>query len=299
MNNVPWQLINTFLQVSQQGSLSAAAKKLDVSQPTVSRDIQALEKITQLHLFKRSTQGLELTQAGQALVESALKMQENALAFDRQAAGMSTKLEGTIRISANEIVGVYLLPQAIAQFTRQHPDIQIEIVISNDASNLNKREADIALRMFRPSQPDLIAKRLADMPLGFFAHEDYISQYGEPKDMAQFKQHRLIGFDQRLDFIEGAGQFGYKFFSQDFYIRTDNLLVQTQLARSGGGIIATHVGLAKRWRELKQIMQWVPLPPLEFWLVCHADVQYSARIRALKSFLTQWFEEDVYRGASD
>ena len=117
--------------------------------------------------------------------------------------------------------------------------------------------------------------------------------------MAQFKQHRLIGFDQRLDFIEGAAQLGYKFFSQDFYIRTDNLLVQTQLARSAGGIIATHVGLAKRWRELKQIMQWVPLPPLEYWLVCHADVQYSARIRALKSFLTQWFEEDVYREASD
>ncbi|WP_455210112.1 LysR family transcriptional regulator [Kaarinaea lacus] len=297
MNNLDWKLIHTFLAVARNGSLSAAARELGVSQPTLSRDIQALETTTELNLFKRTTQGLQLTEAGEQLVDAATRMDQAADMFARQASGMSLELRGTVRISANEIIGIYLLPAAIAAFREQHPGVQIEIVITNQASSLSKRDADIALRMFQPNQPDLVARRLPDMELGFYAHRDYVKKYGEPQNLEEFKQHTIIGFDENMEYIESAAQLGFQFSRNNFALRTDHMLMQTNLARASAGIVGTHVGLAEKWKELKRIMQWITLPPLEFWVVCHSDVQYNSRIRSVMQFLIQWFETNPYKGA--
>jgi len=296
MNGISWELIHAFLAVVDAGSLSAAARKLGVSQPTLSRNIQLLESQARLNLFKRTSQGLSLTEDGKALVESAQQMNHFAEAFARQASGRSTELKGEIRISANEVVGIYLLPAAIAAFRRQHPAVHIEIEISNRASNLNKREADIALRMFRPTQSDLVARRLPDMPLGFYAHPSYLDEHGRPEGFDELRQHTLIGFDQNRDFIAGAGAMGYTFSNDDFALRTDSLILQIQLARQGCGIVGTHTGLANRSPDLQRILEWAPIPPLEFWVVCHADSQYNARIRAFKNHLIEWFADDPYHG---
>ncbi len=292
MNNIPWNLIRSFLAVTEQGSLSAAARVLGVSQPTLSRDIQALESRAQLHLFKRSPQGLMLTEAGQALVESAAKMKEHADAFARQSQGQSTKLEGDICISASEIVGIFMLPAAISAFRQLHPAVNIDIVISNRVSNLNKREADIALRMFRPTQPDLVARRLPDLPLGFYAHRDYLERHGVPKTPEDLEQHHLIGFDQDMEFIDGARAMGFSLTRADFDLRSDNIMMQIQLARASCGIIVAQTTLVRQWPELVRILPGIPLPTMEFWVVCHADTQYNARIRALKSHLIAWFKDD-------
>lgn len=280
--------------MARTGSLSAAARELGVSQPTLSRSIQAIEMQTKLNLFQRTPQGLKLTEAGRSLVEAAGKMDEAADLFSRQISGLSDVLEGDVRISANEIVGYYLLPPAIAAFRELHPGVQIEVVITNRASSLNKREADIALRMFRPQQPDLVARRLPDMALGFFAHRDYIRKRGVPGNLEEFKQHTVIGYDKDMEFIEGAGRMGHTFTAHDFPVRTDAMPVQINLARAGAGIIGTHVGLARHWPELQQILEWVPLPALEFWVVCHSDTQYNSRIRAVMNFLIKRFEHDPY-----
>lgn len=295
MNNLNWSLVRSFLVASQQGSLSAAARLLGVSQPTLSRDIQALEKETKLQLFRRTTQGLSLTEAGQSLMEAAGRMDEAADLFSRQVTGLDVQLEGDIRISVNEILGIFLLPPAIAAYRKQHPGVHIEIVITNQTSSLNKREADIALRMYRPTQPELVARRLPDLELGFYAHRDYIKKHGIPDSMETFRQHTIIGFDEATDFIEGAGQMGYRFTRDHFALRTDHLLAQINLLRAGAGIAGTHVGLAERWPELQRILEWVPLPPLEFWVVCHGDTQYNARIRSVQQFLIAWFADDPYR----
>jgi DNA-binding transcriptional LysR family regulator len=297
MNNLNWNLVRSFLTVSRNGSLSAAARELGVSQPTLSRDIQALETATELNLFKRTTQGLQLTEAGQRLVDAATRMNAAADLFSRQASGMSVELQGTVRISANEIVGIYLLPAAIAAFREQHPGVQIEIVITNQASSLSKRQADVALRMFQPSQPDLVARRLPDMELGFYAHRDYLQKYGKPETMEEFQQHTIIGFDENMEYIESAAQLGFQFTRENFALRTDHMLMQINLARAGAGIIGTHVVLAQHWNELQRILQWVELPPLEFWLVCHRDVQYNSRIRSVMQFLAKWFETTPYKKA--
>lgn len=294
MNSINWDLVQSFLVVARAGSLSAAARELGESQPTLSRDIQAIESATKLNLFKRTTQGLKLTEAGQNLVDAATKMDDAADLFQRQVSGMSAVLEGDVRISVNEILGIYLLPPAIAAFRREHPGVNIEIVISNQVSSISKREADIALRMFRPTQPDLVTKRLPDMELGFYATQDYIDDFGVPQSMDEFSQHSIIGFDEGTEFIDGAEKYGYHLVRDNFALRTDHLLAQINLCRAGAGIVGTHVELANRWPELVRIMEWIPLPVLEFWIVCHSDTQFNSRIRALQQFLSDWFKRDPY-----
>lgn len=294
MNRLDWDLIHSFVTVASLGSLSAAARELAVSQPTLSRNIQALEAATQLNLFRRTTQGLQLTEAGHSLMQSASDMDESADQFLRQASGLSELIQGDVRISANDIVGIYLLPPALTALRQAHPGLQIEIVIDNRPSSLNKREADIALRMYRPTQPDLVARRLPDLELGFFAHRDYIKKHGMAQNLEEFLQQQIIGMDESMDFIEGGQQMGVAFKREHFSLRTDSLLMQINLARSGAGIVGTHVGLASQWPELKRILEWIPLPALEFWLVCHHDVQYNQQIATVMKFLTEWFKDKPY-----
>ena len=151
--------------------------------------------------------------------------------------------------------------------------------------------------MFRPSQPDLVARRLPDMELGFFARRDYLDKHGTPKTFEELLQHKVIGFDADPSFIEGAAEMGYQFRRDHFPLRTDHLLTQINLLRSGAGIGVTHVGLAEKWDELERVLDWVPLPPLEFWIVCHRDVQFNTRIQEVMRFLIEWFAEDPYRHA--
>lgn len=294
MNNLNWEWLRAFLAVAQQGSLSAAARQLGQSQPTLSRQIQALEQATHLQLFARSTQGLALTDAGQRLMEAAQNMAHASEDFERQVLGLSERLSGEIRISANEIVGVYLLPPALRAFRELHPGVELELVIANGASSLSKREADVALRMFRPTQGSLVARRLPHLAMGFFAHRDYLARYGSPKSFEELAQHSLIGFDQHMHLMQAGAPAGFKVKREDFALRTDHMLAQVQLLRAGAGIGGTHVGLARHWPELEQIMHWLPLPQLEFWVVCHSDTRYSARIRTLTAFLADWFSPDPY-----
>jgi len=295
MNNIDWDLVRSFLAVSRQGSVSAAARELGVSQPTLSRAVQTLEAETGLNLFKRTTQGLALTEAGQKLVDAADRMNDAADQFQRQASGLSEELTGDVRISVNEIIGIYMLPPAIAAFREQHPGVHVEIVITNRISSLSKRDADIALRMFRPTQPDLVARRLPDLEMGFFAHKNYIARHGRPASFEEMMQHSVIGFDEGMDFINGARAFGYELKREDFPLRTDHLLAQLGLMRAGAGISGTHVEIAKHFPELVRIMEFIDLPKLEFWCVCHADVQFNSRIREMMNFLAEWFDTNPYQ----
>lgn len=290
-----WNLIRSFLEVYRQGSLSAAARSLGVSQPTLTRDIQSLETDTGLHLFHRTTKGLVLTEQGENLVEAAEKMGEAADSFSRMASGLSEELVGTVRVSANEIVGIYLLPKIITGFRKLYPGVQVELVISNQVSSLNKREADLALRMFKPNQPDLVCRRMADMELGFYAHRDYLRENGVPKRIEDLHNHELIGEDLNREFIDGAERLGYTFTERDFSIRTDHLLAQIAVARAGGGIVGLHKQIAKQWHELQQVLSSIVLPKLECWLVCHRDVQYNSNMRALMRYIGDNLSQDAYK----
>jgi DNA-binding transcriptional LysR family regulator len=291
MNHLSWELIHVFTAVAKLGSLSKAAKALNTSQPTLSRQIALLEKRLQITLFERSTQGLKITELGARLIESSNMMLQASEQFMRSASGSTLSLAGNIRISANEVIGLYYLPQAITLFNQLYPEIQVEVDISNQTTSLHKRDADIALRMFRPKQPDLIAKRLPDIQLNFVANKEYLLKRGCPKTLQEISQHNVIGFDRDPQFLKALQQLGLPLTEKSFHFKTDFLPLQIELVRKGAGITITHKHLIKQWLELQQIMSDIAIPNLEFWLVCHADVQHNRRIRVLMDFLSTHMEE--------
>ena len=291
MNQLPWEWLQSFVAVARQGSLSRAAIELQSSQPTLSRHMAALEQKLGVSLFDRSTQGLKLTAAGEKLIESSSAMLQSAQQFQRIASGQQESLSGSIRISANEVVGLYYLPAIIAKFNRQYPLLEVEIDISNSVTSINKRDTDIALRMFRPTQPDLIAKKLQNISLYFSASKDYLRHYGEPQSIDDCSQHWLIGFDRDLTMLKALEKTGWQISPVDFKNRTDSLAMQIELARQGAGICVTHLPIIERYTELQIILQDVPIPKLEFWLVCHADVQHNRKIRLMMDFLNGSFSD--------
>ena len=286
MNDLPWEWLQSFVTVAKVGSLSKAAVELGSSQPTLSRHMAALEKQLDITLFDRSTQGLKLTTVGSMLVESSESMNSAAQQFNRIASGTLKSLEGSIRISANEIVGLYYLPEIISEFSQIYPKVQVEIDISNKETSLNKRDADIALRMFRPTQVDLIAKRLPDIEFGFVASKNYLQNHPEPQSLQDISDHKLIGFDRDLTFKKAIKQMGWPITDKNIVGRTDFLPLHIELSRQGMGITITHKYLLKRFNDLKTILKDTPLPALEFWLVCHADVQHNRKIRLMMDFLS-------------
>ncbi len=279
--------IRTFASVAELGSLSAAARALGLTQPTVGRHIGLLEEALHLTLFTRGRDGMALTEAGLRLVDSAAEMMRATQDFQRRAAGMDADMRGTVRITANEIFGVLILPGTLRGFAKAHPEIEIEIEVTNAASNLLRRDADVALRMFRPTQNDLVARRVTSLPLGIFAHESYLAEHPPLTVAEDLKTHRLIGFDRDSGIIDAMAKIGVSLDRSDFALRSDNILTHIAGIRSGLGIGPTHVGLAQQWPGVVQVLPDLPVPPLDLWIACHADVRYNRRVRLLVDHLAQ------------
>jgi DNA-binding transcriptional LysR family regulator len=286
MNTFNWQWWQYFLTISEQGSLSKAANELGVSQPTLSRQLLAMESQLGQTLFDRSTQGLKLTSFGQGLLEECQHMHVSALRLQRLADGQSHILSGRIRSSVNELIALYYLPNILPEFLDTYPQLSVEVEVSNRASNLDKRDADVAIRMFPPTQLDLITRHLFDIPLGFYASHGYLDKHGCPKTPEELFQHRLLGYDRDKQFEEGARRLGWDIRNEDFMFRTDFMPMHLELAKLGGGIVGTHSALCERY-GLIPIDVGIELPSLPVFLVCHRDVQHNKRIRVLMDFLAK------------
>jgi len=288
-------LIRTFWAVAETGSFSKAALKLQSTQPTVTRQVQTLESQTGLHLFDRSNKGLVITEAGQKLVESANDLMAKADQFNRQITGQEDVLRGEVRISANEIIGIHLLPPAITALREKYPNVQIELDISNLNTSLSKREADIAFRMQAPTQTQLVGRRLPSLPLGFYGHKDLINKTNGIESLEDFLALPLIGFDKTTAMIDVLNSMGLKADIRTFDIRCDNLIAQIALMRAGAGIGVMQDQLAIQYPELSRISVSWQIPDLEFWLICHQDVQYSKTIQLVMRFFGDWFQDDPYK----
>lgn len=284
---IRWNLIRSFEAVAETGSLSAAARALGMTQPAVGRHVDLLEEQLRIRLFQRGPDGMRLTAKGADLVPVAREMMASAASFGRIAAGLEVEIGGTVRISANDVIGVEILPSLLAGFQQDHPDIDIELAISNTASNLTQRDADVAVRMFRPKQNDLIARKVAELPMGFFAHHDYLAAFGSPKTPADLSSHRLIGFDHDTLMLDEARAMGLSLAASDFTFRCDNILAQIAALRAGAGIAIAHCGMAAHWPGVEAVLEDFVLPPLELWVVCHSDVRFNPRIRTAMDFLCE------------
>jgi DNA-binding transcriptional LysR family regulator len=285
MADLDWNLIRSFVTVAEAGSLSAAARKLAASQPTLGRHIAELEQALGVVLFRRGRTGYELTEQGAALFERAQAVGEAANAFARLATGSTEQIGGTVRIAASEVVSAYVLPAILARLRREEPAIEVEIVASNQVENLLRRDADIAVRMVAPTQQDVIARKVADLPLTACAAKSYLERRGRPQRPEDLLAHDLIGFDRAMDLINGFAALGFAVDRHAFALRTDNQIVFWEAVRAGHGVGFAQLQLVERDPLVEAILPGLALPPLPTWLAMHRDVRTSARVRRVADFL--------------
>ena len=275
--------------------MSSAARATKVSQPTLGRQIKALEECLGVPLFNRQAKGLSLTEAGRDLLPEAAAMAEAAAKLATVAAGRDADIGGTVRITASEFVSQFILPEIIATVRAAHPDVQIELHATDESDNLLFRQADIAVRMYRPTQLEVVTKLLGVLELGFFATSDYLDRHGRPVNLDDMFHHDLIGYDASERLIRGAAEFGWTLTRTDFGVRCDQQTIHGELIKSGCGIgilqkrVAENVGL-------EPVVPEFPMPGLEVWLTTHEALRNTPRVRAvwnaLEIGLRPWLTQD-------
>ncbi len=286
-NAIGWELYRSFLAVLEEGSLSAAARALDLTQPTVGRHVAALEKALAVPLFVRSQSGLLPTDAALALRGHAQAMGSIAASLQRAAGRHGEAVQGTVRISASEVIGAEVLPPVLAGLRRAHPQLRLELVLSNRVQDLLHREADVAVRMTRPEQDLLIARRIGEIALGLYAHPDYLARHGIPQSLDELMQHALVGFDAETPFLRAARAGLPQWRREAFALRADSDLAQLALIRSGCGIGFCQAALARRAPGLLPVLPQQVRLGLETWITMHQDLRGSAACSAVFAALVE------------
>jgi DNA-binding transcriptional LysR family regulator len=276
-----WELYRSFLEVVRDGSLSGAARRLATTQPTIGRHIAALEAVLNLALFTRSQRGLSPTQAALDLLPHAEAMAVAAAAITRAASAGAGDDHGTVRLTASVIVGCEVLPPILAGFRRHYPAITLELALSNRNEDLLRRDADIAVRMVRPTQKALRVQRLGQVGIGLYAHQSYIEAFGAPVSIADLATHCVIGFDQDDSAFRSIGQDAGRFARDQFRFRCDNDLAQLAALRAGIGIGGCQSEIAARTADLVRVLPHDIDFKLEMWLAMHEDLKATRRVRLL------------------
>ncbi len=271
----------------EEGSLSGAARALGLTQPTIGRHVDALEQALGLPLFLRSQLGFLPTETALALRPYAQTLASTATALLRVASSQGGGVRGTVRISASQIVGVEVLPPILAGLRAAYPELVIELTLSNRIEDLLRREADIAVRMIRPSQDALVARRIGDVELGLHAQRRYLAQYGTPRNWEELGGHSLIGFDRENAFIRSLMKTHPDLTRDAFALRTDNDLAQLAAIRAGFGIGICQVRLAARDASLVRVMPEAFSLKLDTWIAMHEDLRESPRCSVTFAALAQ------------
>lgn len=287
-----WDYYRTLLAVLRQGSLSGAARDLGLTQPTIGRHVEALEKALGTELFTRSQQGLLPTDAALALKPYAEMLESTTAALLRAASGGNEGIGGTVRISASEVVGVEILPPILAKLQRAHPGLTIELSASDNLEDLLQREADIAVRMVEPSQDALLARHIGTIRLGFFAHRDYLEQYGEPRSVEELRSHRLIGFDRQTAYTRLMTKRYPMLDGISFAFRSDHSIALLNAVRCGLGVGFFQNPLAKQDADLIHLLPEISIS-LETWVVMHENLKSSPRCRVAFDALVEGLKDYI------
>lgn len=276
-----WTLYRSFLAVAKLGSLSAAARALGLTQPTLARHVESLEAELEVDLFLRTPRGLLPTDIALSLVPQAEAIASSAATLLRTAAGGKGEMTGCIRISASDVMGVERLPPILAALRRSHPRLEIQLALSDSLHDLLRREADIAVRQVVPTQGALFAKKLAPTVIGLHAHHTYLERRGTPRSLDELVDHDIIGVDRQNPALRDLQQ-RFPFLGKvRFALRSDSTLAQLAAIRVGLGIGMMQVGIAVRDRELKRVLSHAVSIELPLWIVMHEDLKSSAACRAV------------------
>lgn len=280
-----WNRARAFLATADEGSFSGAARLLGTTQPTVGRQVTALEEELDVVLFERVGRGLSLTPTGLELVEPLREMAEAAQRFSRIATGQSLSLDGPICISAGEVTAVYTLPPIVAEIRRLHPGIRVEIIATNQVSDLGRREADIAVRSFRPSEPDLVSRKVREDMAYLYATPDYLRSIGDPADMEALSQAEFVAFDETDVFMKGLNAMGLRLTPRSFPWVCANQQVQWSLITQGSGVGVMMAAIGDADARVVRVLPEQIRFPVAMWLTSHREVKTSRRVRVVFDIL--------------
>lgn len=279
--DLDWTLLRAVLAVADTGSLSGAAARLTLTQPTLGRQIKAAEHALGQPLFTRHARGLTPTPFCDTLLPAAQQMNDAAKAVSVLAAGQSPDTSGRVRVTASVFVTAHILPDILADIREAHPNIALDIVASDTTENLLFHEADIALRMYRPTQLDMIAKHLGDLSMGLYASDRYIARHGTPHSPNDLKQHQMVGYDRSDLILRGMRAMGMEV-SRDFFTTcTDDQVAYWNFVAAGCGIGIGQTRVADRTPGVRRLLPQLPIPALPVWLTAHPSLRHQPRVAAV------------------
>lgn len=281
MDQLDWNQLKAFLETAETGSLSAAARKLGLTQPTLSRQVAAIEQRMGVTLFERVGKTMALTTTGLDLLEHARAMGAAADALRLAATGRSEALGGVVSVSASDAVAAYLLPPLVQQLREQEPGIAIEVIASNALSDLLRREADIAVRHVKPEQPELIARLIRETAANFYASENWVKAHGHPRTAEEAARLPFIGSDRSGRFLAYLRQHGLPLTEANFSCYADHTVAHWALVRQGMGIGAMMDEIAQQTPGMVRVLDEVPPVLFPIWLVTHRELRTSRRIRVV------------------
>jgi len=287
-----WTALRDLVAVAETGSLSGAARTLGVSQPTIGRRIEALETELNVLFFNRTTRGLTPTETGEQVLAYARRMADEALSIERIASGANTRLEGSVRITLPDMLGSQWLPEKLPEFYRRYPGLRLEVMVDNRSLNLVKREADIAIRFARPRQLDLVVRRAVDFHYGLYGSRAYLARHGRPRSVRDLKDHVFISYDQTMFHIHHLERFEKLVGEKQIINRSTSIASILSTVKQGVGLGITACYCSDPEPELERLLA----ERLDFsftaWVVTHADIHRSIRIREVFNFLHAKLEED-------
>ncbi len=288
-NNIAfdWNQVRAFLAASEEGSLSAAARAMKQTQPTLSRQVTNLEETLGVTLFERSHRKLHLTSAGLELLDYARTMAEAANNISLAATGQSQAIEGRVSITATEMVATYYLPAMLRKLREHAPGIVVEVVASDLVRDLIRREADIAIRHAQPNQPDLVARRIGSVRGRIYAAKRLLNKVGIPRDVNDLLRQDFIGVGDTDSLIENLAAQGLKLHIKQFKALAASGNCMLQLIREGLGFGFLPMDTGKIFDDLECVLPEVFDPEIPVWLVSHRELYTSRRIRTVFDFLAQ------------
>ena len=287
MNNLDWNQLKAFLETAETGSLSAAARKLGLTQPTLSRQVAAIEQYMGVTLFERVGKSMALTPTGLDLLEHARAMGAAAEALSLAATGSSQAVRGVVSVSATDVVASVLLPPLVKKLHDQEPGITIDVIPSNALSDLLRREADIAIRHVKPEQPDLIARLIREASAHFYASESWVNAHGHPRSAEDAARLSFVGSDRSGQYLGYLRTHGLPLSEANFSCYADHSVAHWALVRQGMGIGVMMEEIALATPGMVRVLD--DLPPVRFpiWLVTHRELRTSKRIRMVFDALAQ------------
>lgn len=287
MDNLDWNQLKAFLETAEAGSLSAAARKLGLTQPTLSRQVAAIEQRMGVTLFERVGRAMALTPTGLALLEHARAMGAAAEALGLAASGRAQAVGGVVSVSATDTMATYVLPPLVRQLREQEPGIAIDVIASDAVSDLLRREADIAIRHVKPEQPELIARFIRDAEASFYASEDWVKAHGHPRKAEEAAHLDFVGSDRNGQFLAYLRQQGLPLSESNFSCYADHSKAHWALVRHGMGIGAMIDEIAGNTPGMVRVLEDVPPFRFPIWLVTHRELRTSRRIRVVFDALAQ------------